>query len=135
MSNPSSLTQDHQHQLDAIMACCPELAALQAHVQAFAQLMTKRSGHRLEKWLNSASGQPELASFISGLRCDLDAVTAGLTLARNSGPSKATSTAKMFKRQMYGRASADLLRAASCSPTNDQGGTSRKLGQNPTPVS
>ena len=32
-------------------------------------------------------------------------------------------------------AAIDLLRAASCSPTNDQGGTSRKLGQNPTPVS
>jgi len=46
-----------------------------------------------------------LSSFASGLEQDLDAVTAGLTLRWNSGPSRdASTTFKMIKRQMYGRA-------------------------------
>lgn len=54
---------------------------------------------------------PELHSFVTGLRRDHDAVTAGLTLPYSSGPVEGhVNRIKMIKRQMYGRANPDLLR-------------------------
>ena len=112
-SDPHTLTADDKAQLAAILAICPELAALCAHVAIFADLMTQRRGRNLEKWINAAtaSGLPELRSFITGLRRDQDAVTAGLTLPWSSGAVEGhVNRIKMLKRQMYGRASPDLLR-------------------------
>jgi transposase len=113
MTNPRDMTSDDTRQLTAILASCPELAALQADVQAFAQIMTQRHGHDLERWITTAaaSGLPELRSFITGLRRDQDAVTAGLTLPWSSGAVEGhVNRIKMLKRQMYGRANPDLLR-------------------------
>jgi transposase len=113
MADPSRLTADDTAQLAAILAECPELAALHAHIAGFADLMIKRRGRHLEQWIDAAdaSGLPELRSFTAGLRRDLDAVVAGLTLPYSSGVVEGhVNRIKMLKRQMYGRASPDLLR-------------------------
>ena len=112
-SDPRRLTSDETTQLAAILHSCPELAALRQHVAAFAELMTQRRGRHLEKWITavSDSGPAELRSFVTGLRRDQDAVTAGLTLPWNSGVVEGhVNRIKMLKRQMYGRANPDLLR-------------------------
>jgi transposase len=78
-------------------------------VTSFAEMMTDRTGKQeLPGWLAAveADDQPHLHSFAAGIRRDQDAVTAGLTLPYSSG---AVNRIKMFKRQMYGRASFDLL--------------------------
>jgi hypothetical protein len=82
--------------------------------------MTGRRSRDLEKWMTSAaSDAPAPTSFLTGLRSDQDAVTAGLTLPWSSGAVEGhVSRIKMLKRQMYGRVSPDLLVAASSSPTN-----------------
>jgi len=113
MTDPARLTPEDKAQLTAILAECPELAALREHIAAFADLMTKRRGRHLEKWIAAAdaSGLAELRSFITGLRRDQDAVVAGLTLPYSSGVVEGhVNRIKMLKRQMYGRASPDLLR-------------------------
>jgi transposase len=113
MTDPARLAADDRAQLTAILAACPELAALHEHIAAFAGLMTKRRGRHLEQWITAAdaSGLPELRSFITGLRRDQDAVVAGLTLPYSSGVVEGhVNRIKMLKRQMYGRASPDLLR-------------------------
>ena len=113
MSNPHTLHSDDQGRLAAILDDCPALAALHAQVKAFAVLMTERRGHDLETWMKNATinDQPELRSFVTGLRRDQDAVTAGLTLPWSSGPVEGhVNRIKMLKRQMYGRANPDLLR-------------------------
>ncbi|WP_326826663.1 ISL3 family transposase [Streptosporangium sp. NBC_01756] len=113
MSNPRTLHPDDQERLTTIMDDCPALAALHTQVKAFAALMTERRGHDLEAWLKNATtdDQPELRSFVTGLRRDQDAVTAGLTLPWSSGPVEGhVNRIKMLKRQMYGRANPDLLR-------------------------
>ena len=47
----------------------------------------------------------------AGIRQDLAAVTAGLTLPHSSGATEGNvNRIKAIKRQMYGRASLDLLR-------------------------
>jgi len=58
-----------------------------------------------------ADDAPALRSFVVGLRADLAAVTAGLSLPYSSGPVEGQVTRiKLLKRQMYGRANFDLLR-------------------------
>jgi transposase len=83
-------------------------------VTSFAKIMTARTGERdLPGWLErvDADDQPELRSFAAGIRLDLAAVTAGLTLPHSSGTVEGNvNRLKAIKRQMYGRASLDLLR-------------------------
>jgi transposase len=113
MTRPANLDTEDQARLDAILARSPELATITAHVRSFATLMTKRRGRDLEQWMASAaaSGEPPLQSFVTGLRADQDAVTAGLTLQWSSGSVEGhVNRIKMLKRQMYGRAGPDLLR-------------------------
>jgi transposase len=54
---------------------------------------------------------PALHSLVTGLRQDVAAVTAGLTLPWNNGPAEgAVNRITMLKRQCFGRASFPLLR-------------------------
>jgi transposase len=113
MTRPGTLPDDDQAELDAILAASPELATLTAHIRDFAALMTQRRGRDLEHWMTAAtaSSEPALKSFVTGLRADQDAVTAGLTLQWSSGSVEGhINRIKMLKRQMYGRANPDLLR-------------------------
>ena len=68
MTRPGNLDTEGQGRLDAILASSPELAAVTAHVRAFAALMTARRGRDLEQWMASAAatGEPALQSFIAG---------------------------------------------------------------------
>jgi transposase len=61
--------------------------------------------------LTNTDDLPALHSLVTGLRRDLDAVTAGLTMIWSSGPVEGTvNRIKTIKRSMYGRAGFDLLR-------------------------
>lgn len=114
MTRPDRLADDDRASLDAILASSPELAAVTAAVRAFAAIMNERRGRkRLEPWMTAAlaTGEPALRTFVTGLRADQDAVTAGLSLPWSSGAVEGhVNRIKMLKRQMYGRASPDLLR-------------------------
>lgn len=68
---------------------------------------------QLTQWMTQAarSELPELASFVTKLRQDLAAVRAGLTLPYSQGQVEGQVTKiTLLKRQMFGRASFDLLR-------------------------
>jgi transposase len=113
MTRPDELGDDDRASLDAILASSPELAAVTASVRAFAAIMSERRGRELETWMTAAAttGKPALRSFVTGLRADQDAVTAGLSLRWSSGAVEGhVNRIKMLKRQMYGRANPDLLR-------------------------
>ena len=113
MTDPDQLTDVDRAQLAKVLASCPQLAAAAGHVQAFADLMRKQRGERLPDWMHrvEADNLPALYSLITGLRRDMDAVTAGLTQTWSSGPVEGTvNRIKTIKRQMYGRANLDLLR-------------------------
>ncbi|URM97852.1 transposase [Actinomadura madurae] len=113
LRNPANLTPDEQRHLDALTAASPQLAALRTNVSDFAEMMVHRRGRHLETWISAVLNEdlPELHSFVTGIRRDQDAVTAGLTLPYNSGPVEGhVNRIKMIKRQMHGRANPDLLR-------------------------
>ncbi|HZO67781.1 MAG TPA: ISL3 family transposase [Kribbellaceae bacterium] len=113
MTDPRHLHPEETDQLAKALASCPELHATAEHVREFADLMNKHRGDRLTDWIQrvQADPLPALHSLITGIRRDLDAVVAGLTLPWNSGPVEGNvNRIKTLKRQMYGRASFPLLR-------------------------
>ena len=74
-------------------------------------MLTSRRGADLTDWMTAveSSDLPALHVFVRGLRKDLDAVVAGLSLPYSNGPIEGTNTKfKLLKRQMYGRAGFDL---------------------------
>jgi transposase len=113
LRHPDNLHFDDHARLADIRAACPHLDTLARHVKAFAEILTRRHGHRLADWIAAvtADDQPDLHSFAAGLRRDHDAVLNGLTLPYSSGAVEGhVNRIKMLKRQMYGRANLDLLR-------------------------
>jgi transposase len=95
---------------------CQMVAGIaQAHAltQDFLTMVRECRGHDLEAWITAATASDidELARFAHGLREDLAAVTAGLTLEWSNGPVEGQITRlKFLKRQGYGRAGFALLR-------------------------
>ena len=89
-----------------------ELAEAVALAQDFASLVRWRQPTQLEPWLARAaqSALPPFRCFAKGLRADLAAVQAAVTLPWSQGPIEGHITRlKMLKRQMFGRARLDLL--------------------------
>ncbi|MDI9935380.1 transposase [Rhodococcus sp. IEGM 1351] len=110
---PDRLTNEDRAGYDAFLARNPALAITGRLVRDFAEIMVDRRDHDLNAWIGRArrEGSPALRSFAAGLVRDLDTVTAGLTLPHGSGCIEGqVNRIKMLKRQMYGRASFDLLR-------------------------
>ena len=113
MTKPADLPAHHQQHLGDLLASCAHLTVLAARVKQFANLLTGRRGADLDTWMTcvDADDLPALHGFVHGLRRDLPAVVAGLTLPYSNGPIEGANTkVKFLKRQMYGRASFALLR-------------------------
>jgi transposase len=113
LRHPDSLSEVEQLRLKAVLAHCPELAALTGHVRSCAQILTERQGGRLPEWLDAVRQDdlPGLHTLAAGIDRDRAAVIAGLTLPWNSGVVEGhVNRIKMLKRQMFGRAGLALLR-------------------------
>ena len=99
---------------DALCEACPDVATTYPLVQAFTQLLRTRMVDALDPWLEAAEqcGVRELRRFALGLRQDYAAVRAALEHPWSNGQTEAqVNRVKQVKRQMYGRANFDLLRA------------------------
>ena len=77
----------------------------------FARMIKDLSGDENTLTKRMDADLPALRSFTAGLRRDLAAVVAGLTLHYNSCAVEGTvNRVKQLKAAMYGRAKPDLLR-------------------------
>jgi transposase len=106
-----STAQDH-HQLAQLAEQLPALAEAVALAQDFVGLIRQRQPAQLDPWLARAatSSLPPFRRFARGLRADMAAVQAAVTLPWSQGPIEGHITRlKMRKRQMFGRARLDLL--------------------------
>jgi transposase len=113
MRNPENLDDQDEQRLTAILARCPELEATRRHVGAFAHMIRDLRGDLLLEWMDRVRGDnlPALNSFVTGQQRDQSAVTAGLALPWNNGPTEGTvNRIKAIKRSMFGRAKFDTLR-------------------------
>jgi len=111
---PSNLDPDAAMRLQAIRSRCPEMDAAGRHAAGFARMIKDLSGdeNTRAKWIGAVDADlPPLRSFTAGLRRDLDAVVAGLTLDHNSGAVEGTvNRVKQLKAAMYGRAKPDAMK-------------------------
>jgi transposase len=86
---------------------------IQGLCQSFRALFETHDPAGLDKWLGEAMAcnVRELRAFAHGIKRDYDAVAAGITEPWSNGQVEGqVNGLKMFKRQMYGRASFALLR-------------------------
>lgn len=113
MRPDGKLSEDDRLALKDALTRCSDLATLTDLAQGFTDLVRQHRGHQLAQWIETAQQAPfpEIRGFAAGVRNDLDAVTAGLTLTWSSGAVEGNvNRIKMLKRQMFGRAKLDLLR-------------------------
>ncbi len=105
------LAEPDRAYVERLPALSPALATVRDLAQRFAALVRAHTADALTPWLTDAE-QGELRGFAAGLRQDEQAVRAALTLPWSSGQVEGQVTRlKLVKRQGYGRAKLDLLRA------------------------
>jgi len=96
--------------LDELYRASPEIAQLAHLGKEFFRIVRSRDLAGWPEWLETAR-HTALSRFVSGLTRDRDAVEAALHLPWSNGPVEGqVHRLKLIKRQMYGRASFDLLR-------------------------
>jgi len=113
MCPPAKRVREAQMYLDQLCAMDAGIARASELSQGFLAIVRERRGADLESWMAETinSRLEALARFAQGLREDLAAVTAGLTLEWSNGVTEGhVHRLKLVKRQGYGRAGFALLR-------------------------
>ncbi len=108
------LTDDEQKLIASITTLSPTIKRGCELVQEFRRIVRERVAESLTSWMDSAaqSGLVEFENFVTNLHRDEAAVRAGLTHAWSNGQTEGqVNRLKYIKRQMFGRAKFDLLRA------------------------
>jgi transposase len=96
--------------VDALIGGSTQLAHLIALAREFRTMIREQQEERLDDWLVAAE-KTAFAGFAGGLRRDLAAVRAALSLPWSTGPVEGQiCRLKTIKRTMCGRAGFDLLR-------------------------
>jgi transposase len=114
MRREEKLDEEQRRYLDRVCEADEALADTRVLTQEFAEMVRRLEGEDLDGWLKDAeeSRSTAMRSFALGLRKDLDAVRAGLTEEWSNGCVEGfVHKLKLLKRQGYGRAGFELLRA------------------------
>jgi transposase len=114
MRREEKLNGEHKEYLQRLCASDAALADAHRLTQEFAKMVRNLEGEKLDGWLKEAdaSDAAVMQRFSAGLKKDLKAVRAGLTESWSTGPVEGfINKLKLLKRQGYGRANFDLLRA------------------------
>ena len=111
-----NMDQDHLSRADAVQvarieAALPNLAAARGLMDRFTEMVRNAREDELAAWL-AAANDSMIASFARGLQSDWAALGAALREPWSNGQTEGQiDRLKTLKRQMYGRANIDLLRA------------------------
>jgi transposase len=108
------LTSDQVAKIDALKSASPDFTTMRQLAMRFRGIFRGKDTDKLDVWLNDAlqSGLYAVQRFARTLRRDIDAVKNALTERWSNGQTEGqVNRLKTLKRAMYGRASAELLRA------------------------
>lgn len=95
----------------AIETASPAIVKARNLLDRFAALISAKKHALLDPWLSDAA-KSEMSAFAEGIAADKAAVTAAVIEPWSNGQTEGQVTKlKLVKRQMYGRAKVDLLRA------------------------
>jgi transposase len=111
---PDELTDEQENTAAPLCRLSPELSRAQQLALSFVEVIKERRADGLREWIISAqrSEVAEFQSFANGITADLQAVRAALEYEWSNGQTEGqVHRLKLLKRQMYGRAKLDLLRA------------------------
>jgi transposase len=114
MRREEMLNAEQKEYLERLCASDRALADARRLTQEFAKTLRNLEGEKLDGWLEEAAGceAQVVRKFAASLKRDLAAVRAGLVEEWSTGPVEGFITKlKLLKRQGYGRANFDLLRA------------------------
>jgi transposase len=114
MRREEKLSEEQKEYLQRLCASDGTLSDARCLTQEFAKMVRGLEGEKLDEWLKEAEASEAtvMEKFAVGLKKDLSAVRAGLTESWSTGPVEGFITKlKLLKRQGYGRANFDLLRA------------------------
>ena len=114
MRREKKLDKEQKEYLDRLCASDGALADTRKLIQEFARMVRGLEGEKLDGWLAEAESSEAgvMKKFAAGLKKNLSAVRAGLTESWSTGPVEGfIYKIKLIKRQGYGRANLDLLRA------------------------
>jgi transposase len=105
---------EHRQFVEALCAIEPQIAQASSLAREFLGLIHRRDVAGFDRWLARARDgkAPEIRRFAGSMTADLSAVRAAFELPWSSGQVEGQiNRLKFLKRQMYGRAKLDLLRA------------------------
>jgi len=106
-----TLPRNERAFVNAISSASPDVATAAELARRFQSMICNRETDALKPWLHDAATGP-MSSFARGIRRDVEAVQAALTLPWSTGPVEGKiNKLKLVKRSMYGRAGMDLLRS------------------------
>jgi Transposase and inactivated derivatives len=106
--------ESQSEMIDELCHLSPEIKNAADLACRFLQLVRGRQSEQLSAWIIDVerSGVAELKAFARGLEQDRAAVNAALSQEWSNGQVEGqVHRLKLLKRQMYGRAKPDLLRA------------------------
>jgi transposase len=107
----NELSKNDAVTIATIEAAVPALVTARELFNRFQAMIRQRKSADLRSWLQDAASSL-LASFATGLQADDKAVAAAIVEPWSNGQTEGQITKlKLVKRQMYGRAKLDLLRA------------------------
>ena len=111
---PAELS-NHQAEIVArLKQQCPGFAVMRKLVMGFRTILRVGKVSTLHRWMERAlhTGIHAMVRFVRTLKQDMAAVEAAVTQPWSNGPVEGQiNRLKMLKRQMYGRAGVELLRA------------------------
>ena len=114
MRREQMLNAEQEEYLERLCASDAALADARRLTQEFGQMVRNLDGEKLDGWLEVAARceASVMKKFAAGMKKDLAAVRAGLTEEWSNGPVEGfIHKLKLVKRQGYGKAGFDLLKA------------------------
>jgi transposase len=111
---PEKLKEPEQEVIKRLVELSPEIKEAVKLADNFYQLMKERKAGQLNAWMGEAQNSkiPELRAFVRGIENDRTVIEAAMSHEWSNGQVEGqVHRLKLLKRQMYGRAKIDLLRA------------------------
>ncbi len=111
-----TLARDDPSKSDAVLVAAiesnvPDLTTARTLIDDFQAMIRSKAAAKLDRWLTDVKTSL-VGSFANGVEKDIDAVRNAIISPWSNGQTEGQITKlKLIKRQMYGRAKIDLLRA------------------------
>jgi transposase len=114
LKEEKDLKEEEKQFVLELLTLCPEISAIKEQAEGFWEMVKHRDETKFAAWLQSAKEglSKEMNGFAEGLSRDQEAVAGALRYSWSNGQTEGqVNRLKFVKRQMYGRANFDLLRA------------------------